>query len=477
MTDDKNETSGDEAAADAITIPGDDKGSALDDAIQKAQEQEVALPHTVVAEEDLPLCCRKITFEVAREDWEQRLAKLFKDWKRDAAVEGFRKGHVPVKLLQRRFEREAGEDIAEKAVPTMLAAYAKDKEVDLVGETVIDEVVAEAGQPSRIVVTVERKPVIEAKNYTGLDIEVVEPPMGDISVDDEIKRLQAQSGNFHEVDGPFADTMGVVVDAKAVDPKGKTVLTEANWTLDQPAASLPAAVIEALKGKKAGDTVEVVAESWRGTPKAKYTVALKAVKEFKLPTIDDDWAKDLGFDDLAALRKNIETDAAGYAERRHRSASADALILKIVESNTVEIPASVERNMMRQLLREDMEFRYRTGMPSTRQMVARTRNAYEERLRSDAGLRVKAFFLLEAIGKQEKIEPTEEEINTELDRIGAEEGRKGLAIRAGLEKRNQWTSFVDDLRMQKIEKFLLDGNKFKFVAPPPPPAVEPKAAE
>jgi trigger factor len=96
-------------------------------------------------------------------------------------------------------------------------------------------------------------------------------------------------------------------------------------------------------------------------------------------------------------------------------------------------------------------------------MRDRSKDEYREELERTASERVKGILLLDAIGKKENIETTEEDINAALETEAQKQGRKALAVRAALEKNREWDSFVQRLRYNKIQDFLLSKTKVTYV--------------
>ena len=78
---------------------------------------------------------------------------------------------------------------------------------------------------------------------------------------------------------------------------------------------------------------------------------------------------------------------------------------------------------------------------------------------------MKGYLLLDAIGIKENIEATEEDIQAALEARAKAEGRKPLAVRAALEKRREWDSFVEEVRFEKIRNFVLSKAKIRWVPP------------
>lgn len=451
--------------------------SVLEEATRRVREQqEKAIPHTIVSEEPLPQSRRLLVVEIAAEEWKARLEELFREFQQNVALEGFRKGKAPIKLLQRRFMREALESLAEKVVPAILRQYAETKQTVLYGTPRVLEITGEGNEPARLKIEVEVKPEIEPKGYEAVAVEVEDVPMPPDMVERELEALRYRNAFFEEVDRAAEANDGVVIDLKAVNAKGQTVDQGTDvFVHPESNAPVPDEVKAAVVGKKAGDEFEVEATSGDGA-KLKYIVNVKAVKQLRVPELDDEFAKDLGYESLAQLREATEAMCRQRVEAEKADRAFDAIVKKIAEANDFEVPPSLQAQVERDLMHRDLRFMYATGRLPW-QLRGQTRDEYRLAIERDANLRVKGYLLLDAIGTKENIEATPEDIDAALKARAEAEGRKPLAVRAALEKARQWDSFVEEVRFDKIREFLLKKATVTWVAPKAPeqPAAQPEA--
>lgn len=458
---------------------GETQESALDAAAAKVRAQrEERIPHSVLEDKAVENSMRELVVEIPRAEWDSRVDGMFKEWQKSAAIEGFRRGKAPMALLKKRFMREASGEVLEKLVPPIVRQYEEESSHTLYGVPMVTEFKPEeTGQPVRVTLRVEVKPEINAAEYTGIEVEVPELRIPPDSVDRNIENLRQQSATYEEVDRGIEGHDAAVLDVKVVDTKGRTVAQETNKLFEHLHDAFPAEVLAELQGKKAGDTVETSAPSrQRVGQQDRYTLAVKSVKALKVPDLDDEFAKDMGFDDLAALRASYEERTRKYVEQANSDEAFEAIVAKLVEAHNFEVPPTLHERVKADMMRSDMNFMYSTGSMPAR-AAGRSSEEYRSEVEKDAHMRVKGLLLVDAIGLKEKIEATEDDINEALEERGREQGRKGVAIRAALEKRREFEQFVEQVRFAKVRKFLLENNKVKFVEPPPPPAPEAAPAE
>jgi trigger factor len=465
---DEKDMAGAEAAQDA-------EDSVLDKAARKVREQE-NIPHTIIEDNPVPGSKRKLVVEVPRAEWDRRLEEMFREWRRTASIEGFRRGKAPVKLLQRRFQKEAAGEVVEKTVPPIVQQYSQEKGTAIFGTPAVTDYKADEGQPVRITFEIEVKPELDPTGYDGIEVEVEGFAFGPNAVDERIENLRQQNATFEEADKAIEEKDAAVLDLKVVDAKGRTVEQEANRLYGNFRKVLPAAVVDALLGRKAGDTVELTTvNELRKNQQESFSVTVKAVKALKVPELDDEFAKDLGSDSLAALRQATEDNLRTTEEKVRNDEAFEAVVAKIVEAADFEVPDSLRQHVKTDLMRSDMNYMYSTGGVPQR-FRGHNRDEYRDELERDANLRVKAMLIIDAIGKKEGIDAADTDIEAALEERAKEEGRKPIAIRAALEKRREFEQFKEQVRYEKVRKFLLSKAKVTFTAPKPAddPEAEPE---
>jgi trigger factor len=188
--------------------------------------------------------------------------------------------------------------------------------------------------------------------------------------------------------------------------------------------------LEALKGKKIGDTVEIDepfaadhrAEALRGKV-ARMKVTLKALRARQLPQVDDALAKSLGVEEvetLEQLRARIRSDLEKREARRAENELRDGLVKAALEKNEFEVPPALVERAIDAMLEGAAERFARQGIDIRRLELDYARMRAD--LREQALLQVRGRLLLDAIAEAEKIEVAEEDVLAEITRIAGELG-------------------------------------------------------
>lgn len=460
--------------AETATAEQTTKG-VLESAVEKVREhREDKIDFQILSEENPSGARRKVQVQVDQAEWDRRLEELFKNVRHQASMPGFRKGKAPLSLLKKRYREGAVNELVEKISPMIVRDYETDKGLVVYGTPMITDYQAAEGEPVTITYEMEIKPEITPENYKGISVEAPDQKLEDDAVETRLSELREQSAVYNEVERGWQEGDAVVIDYKVTDAKGKTLSHRSNQFIEAPKLNLGEEIVEALKDKKAGDTFDATSREMN------FSVSVKSVKEKQLPEINDDWAKDLGYADEAELRAKTQEELEKVVNSAREDEAFEALTLKLVETHDFDIPEALKQHVQKEMAETDMNYLRSTGYRPPRLMNIDQPEEYGKVLEKDAVQRVKGFLLIDAIGKKEGIEISEDDIQKALEIEGAQAGRKPVAVRAALERNKQWPRFLEQVRFEKIRDFLLKENNITYVEPKeetPTEKAETKGAE
>jgi trigger factor len=227
---------------------------------------------------------------------------------------------------------------------------------------------------------------------------------------------------------------------------------------------------EQLVGAKAGDDVQVsvtfpdeYAEQLAGKD-AVFDVHVEALKKRVLPELDDEFAKDQGeeFETLDDLRAKIRND---MTEQRTKSAEEDlkkSVMDALVSRTDFEIPPGV---IEMQLQREMQSFQQRFGQYAPEEMLQQQLARMAEEGRPAAERRVREAFLLEAVGKAQGIEVSDDDVDARLDELAEQQGAPPQQMRQMAHEQGWHASIRSELVDTKALEFLTAHAKVEEVAP------------
>ena len=362
----------------------------------------------------------KITLTAA--EWEAENEKAYQANKGKYSLQGFRKGHVPRKVLENVYG--AGvffEEAFNEAFPKYYGEVL-DKEKDLfpVDRPDIDiDKIDEKGIVFSAVVTT--KPEVTVTEYKGMKHPKIEYNVTDADIEEEIKKAQERASRLVPVeDRPAEDGDTVLIDySGSVDGVQFEGGTAEKQTLVLGSHSFIPGFEEGVVGMKTGEEKDLNvkfpedyhAENLKGKD-AVFHVKLHEIKKKEVPEFNDEFVKDVSeFDTVDAYKADIKKRLEEQNAKRATQEMENALVDLILEKTPVNIPDCMiqsqidsmvqefEYRLMYQGLKLDDYLKY-TGMK-----LEDLRKSYEDQAKKS----VKTRLIFEAIIRQEKIEATEED--------------------------------------------------------------------
>lgn len=372
----------------------------------------------------------KLTVEVSAEDFKAAIKKAFNKNKNRFSIPGFRKGKAPQAMIEKMYgEGVFYEDAADEAINASYAEAMKESGLDIVSrpEVTIEKIGKD--EPFVYSALVAVKPEVTLGQYKGVEVEKADASVSAEDVEAELKKVQEQNARLLTVeDRGVEDGDQTVIDFEGfVDGKGFEGGKAEDYPLTIGSHSFIDTFEEQLIGKKIGEECEVNvtfpteyhAADLAGKP-ATFKVTVKEIKVKELPELNDEFASEVSeFDTLDEYKKDVEKKLAEKKEIEANSKNEDAVVAKVVENASMEIPdkmidaqaenmvQDMARRMQSQGLSLDMYLKY-TGM---------TVEQMKEQARPDAEKRIRTRLVLEAVAQAENIQISDEKVDEEVAKM------------------------------------------------------------
>ncbi len=411
---------------------------------------------------------REIAVEIPLEAVNRQTDALIQKYQKMARIPGFRRGHVPASVIRQRFSEEIKTDMVEALIPRFFKQEAERLSLHPVSQPRVTDLHLHDGEPLRFKAAFEVLPEIKLQGYKELRAEKPEIAVSQADVEQAVEDLRDRSASFDPIEGRTladGDFAQVALDG---NPKASAGATEDGQPVHMDEVLVEIAgqntmpeFTEHLRGAGAGDerTFDVTypedTQDKRLAGKTfTYVVKVQAIKQKRLPELNDEFAKSLGeFATVDDVRKAIREQME--AERRHEAehSAKEKLVRQLIESNEFEVPESLVEQQIDIRLERGLRALAAQGL-TAEQMKKMDLNRLRAGQREQAVHDVKAALLLERVAEEENIHVSDEEFDRELDALAKQSKQTSEAVRARLTRDGGLDRIRTRIRNEKTLDFL-----------------------
>ncbi|MDR2647579.1 MAG: trigger factor [Oscillospiraceae bacterium] len=368
----------------------------------------------------------KITADIDAETFCAELDKTFVKELPKLQMPGFRKGKVPRPLAEKRYgDNLFFEETINALIPAQVDAVVKETEIETVADPYdldIEKISKEDGVSYSF--TLIAKPEITVSGYKGIEVPQAEVDISETDVDDEIEQLRQRNARLEEVQRPAQ--LGDVVQINYMGTLDGVPFdggTAENHDLKLGSGDfIPGfedQIVEHSTGEKFDIEVcfpEDYGEQTLAGKSVVFAIELLAVKAEELPEVDDDFAQDQDFDDVADMRTKLLARLKEEAEEGDKELLEHTVQDALAEKVEGEIAAVLFRNRARRN-EELLVQRIQIPIENYLRYFGQDADDFHASMLERAEAQVKVELALEEIARQEGIMPSDEEIEAEYQRL------------------------------------------------------------
>ena len=386
---------------------------------------------------------------------------------KDAKVDGFRKGHVPADVLEKKFKKEIEGEILNHIISEEYRKVVEENNLSPIADIKLEKY--ENNEDNvEVVFTIPVLPEINLGDYKSVKVEKEALDVNDEKVNAEIEIMRSNAGKLKEVaDDEAAKDKDVTninfegfIDGEAFDG-GKAE----GFDLTLGSKSFIDTFENQIIGHKKGDEFDVNvtfpeeyhAENLKGKP-AVFKVKVNSIKRKEEAELNEDLAKELGYDSVEDLKAKTKENLIKREEARIENEDRGKVVDAVVDSINFEIPeAVVEREIQFQINRFAQQLQMQ-GMSLNQyfEMTGQNIEKMRESIKESAEKSVKRDLVLTEIAKAENVQATEEEVNAELDRTALMYGMDREGLIAEVRKSGNYARFIDEIKYQIINRKTVD---------------------
>ena len=379
----------------------------------------------------------KLEFVVESEKFIEGIKKVYNKNAKYFNVPGFRKGKVPMNIVERQYGASIFyEDAFNEIVPDIYNEAVKENNLDVVSRPEIDIVQMEKGKDLIFTATVQTKPEVKLGEYKGISIEKVKYEVSDESIQDELNKMLDKNARMVSVTDRAAkngDTVVIDFDG-TVDGEHFDGGKAENYDLTLGSHSFIAGFEEQVEGMKIDESKDIkvkfpddyFTKDLSGKD-AVFAVTVHEIKEKQVPALDDEFAKDVSeFDTLKELKEDIKSKQEKANESKAKNDIEAKAIETVCANATIDIPSGMIDVELEQMA-DDMNRRLSYQGFSLEQylkMVNKTMDDFKTENRDEAEKSVRTRLVLEAIFNDAKMKIEDKEVDEKIAELAKAYGRK-----------------------------------------------------
>jgi len=418
----------------------------------------------------LPLENNKLQIEVTIDESEvaAALQGAYKKVVAKVNMPGFRKGKVPVHILEARYGQEVlHDDALDILLPPAYERVLTEHQVKPIARPEVTVVHFARGDAAQIKFVVELLPEIIVEEYKGV---VIEKPLVEVG-EDQVEKELAKLAERHVRLVDASDSALAVGDTAIIDYSGSVDGlffaggTATGHSLEIGSGTFIPGFEEQLVGMQRGETRNIdvtFPAEYRNedlaAQEAVFEVVLHDIKRKELPTIDDEFAKEISeHETLASLRAEIAGKLMLTAENNAKKRIENEVVAKVVNSTSFSIPRVLVEEEIDSMV-EDMEqslSRSKLKLEQYLSYIGKTKEALREDFRDSAANRVKTRLVIEKVAELENISVDDVEMNIHLEEMAQAYKQSVAEVENFLHQHGQYEAMRASLITGKTIDFLV----------------------
>lgn len=433
----------------------------------------------------------KLTATIAKEDVVSGYNKNISKYAKNVQLPGFRKGHVPVKVLEQKYGDSLKQEVLADLIDESLnQIFAEEESKDIrplpytqprLDGDKLPEFSTDKDLTFSVVYDVF--PSVEVKDFSKIEVKEPQVEIGEKELNEELKAIQERNA--------------VVIDKKEGEPVEKDNIVTIDYKeLDDSGTAIPGSeregfvftvgtgeniykIDDEIIGMKKDETKEISKtydakeenKDLAGKTK-KISVTVKAIKLRNLPALDDELAQDVSekYKTLDDLKKDISKGLESAKNRKIAELKSQSLLEQLVEKNPIVLPKSMIQAEMESRWRM-MAQQFQTTPEQLEKMISASGQSKENMLTQwtgDAEKMLKSRLIVDALIREKNIAVTPEEVEAEFAKIADESGSTIEEVKEHYKDARAKEYIIDEIKENKLYDELYKqvkvskGDKVKF---------------
>ena len=414
--------------------------------------------------EEVGPCKKLFKIEISKEKIEDEWQKQLNEVSRMANLPGFRKGKAPRKLLEKKFSDKIIEEVKRTVVSESYQQALEGNKLSPIGDPDVGDIDLELGKPLKFEITLEVLPTFELGEYKGMQLKKKPISVTDEDIDKALNAISRQKTQLTVVDkGKVKDGDYIICDCE-VGINGEIIWNDEELEVMVSGSSVANINVPDLKtnlvGAKSGDklTMDVELgdnfsiEQYRNKS-ARMEISIKEIKRPASPDINDELAKQVGYDTLDELREFLSKRLEVEKKNQVEGEMHEQIYSKLIEMADFDLPGDMIAHQSNERLHRYQMDLINKGTPleEVEKNIDDLKNASEESVVKD----FKMSLVIDRIAEKEKIFVTENDVNQRINGLAGMYGIEPAAMRKQLEKINGMSNLRHQVKEHKTLNLLM----------------------
>ena len=410
----------------------------------------------------------KLTVTIAKKDVEESYKTTLSKYVKNAQIPGFRKGHVPASVLERKFGESIKADsfgeLIDNALNEVFEKETENRPLPYAQPMMEQVPELDLTKDLTFSVTYDVFPKVEIKDFNGVAVKEPQVTITDDDIAEELKGMQERNAMvIDKKDNTVEKDNIVTINYAELDDDGKVIdgTTREDFVFTVGTGENIYKIDDEIIGMKKDETKEITkkykkddADPELAGKTKKITVTVKAVKVRDLPALDDDFAQDVSekYKTLADMKADIAKNMELAKDRKIKEIKNNSLLEQLVEKNQFDIPAS--------MLQAELDGRWRmmaqqfqTTPEQLEKMILASGQSKETMLTQwtgDSEKMLKSRIIVDSLIRAKNISVTPEEIEAQYAKIAEESGMSVEDVKKHYADPRSKEYLIDDTKENKL---------------------------
>ncbi|MBR5645761.1 MAG: trigger factor [Treponema sp.] len=410
----------------------------------------------------------KLTVTISKSDVNETYTAITGKYVKSAQIPGFRKGHVPVKILEQKYgdalKADTFSELIDKSLNEIFENETENRPLPYAQPVLEKMPELDLGKDLVFTVTYDTFPSVKVTEFGGINVKEPQVTIGEAEIKEELKSMQERNAIvMDKKDAVVAKDDIVTINYCELDENGKEIKDSKreDFVFTVGSGENIYKIDDEIIGMKKDETKEITkkyskddADPDLAGKTKKISVTVKAVKIRDLPKIDDDFAQDCNekYKTLADMKADIQLNMERAKNRKIKELKNNSLLSQLVEKNPFELPQSMldaelqgRWNMMAQ--------QFQTSPEQLEKMITASGQSKETMLKEwtgDSEKMLKSRIIVDSLIRERNISVTPEEIEAEYAKIAEEGGITVEEVKKHYEDPRSKEYLIDDAKENKL---------------------------